>query len=400
MTAPSSPRKWLFASLFAALLGLIDTAILTAQHFRIANEGLMQKSFCTFSSLVDCDTALTSAYAHVWNIPSAELGFLYYAIVAIVCSWALASETRRHTILQFLCLSGLAASAYSIYMAYLLVAELHIICIFCLASHLLTLLIWIFSLVAIRFRIKDCGSLFGSQKAVLAQYVILRVLVGLVGVLFFRGINKAAHSGPPQIDAQALIRHFYAQRPLELTVTDRPAWGPDGAPVTIIEFSDFQCPFCRRAAFSLKPFTGQFRDEVRIVYLNYPLDASCNPAMEHAVHPMACLAAKAALCVYQEKGNEAFWKYHDLIFENQKRLSHSLLTNQLASAIGMSAAELDPCIISPRIESRLAADIELGTQAGIEGTPAIYINGRSLSKWMEPSILRAIIKSELERLQR
>ncbi len=116
MSAGYSTRKWIFASFFAAILGLIDTAVLIAQHYRIADEGLMQRSFCTLSSFIDCDTALTSSYAHVMNIPVAELGFLFYAVVAILCIWALSSEKRRPSILAFLFISCGLATCFGIYM--------------------------------------------------------------------------------------------------------------------------------------------------------------------------------------------------------------------------------------------------------------------------------------------
>ncbi len=412
MAQESSPRKWIFASLFAAILGLIDTALLTAQHYRIANEGLMQKSFCTLSSFIDCDTALTSEYAHVLNIPNSELGFLYYAVAAILLIWALASSQRQRSILEFLLLASGAAALYSLYMAYLLTAKLRIICLFCMGSHILAVAIFILLLIATKTPIWKLIHFIGdyfsrtfkapdeeTKRTSFVQYLVSSIVIFGVGILFFFGLNERAHSGPPQFSEQSLLRHFYSQEPIEIPTEGKPILGNKEAPITIAEFSDFQCPFCRRAAFSLKPYLGKFRNDVRIVFNNYPLDQSCNPAMQQAMHPAACIAAKAALCVYQEKGDLAFWKFHDLIFENQKRISHSLLTKTLAPEIGMTAAALGECIASNQIEGRLAQDVELGNSIKISGTPAIYINGRYLSGWVEPKILRTIVKYELKRLK-
>jgi protein-disulfide isomerase len=115
------------------------------------------------------------------------------------------------------------------------------------------------------------------------------------------------------------------------------------------------------------------------------------------MHGMACLAAKAVLCAYKEKGEEAYWKYHDLVFENQKQISHSLLTRKLAPKIGMDIDAMEKCIVSSDIEARLAREVEIGMKVGISGTPAVYVNGRYLRGWIEPTILRAVIEAELKR---
>lgn len=394
MTIEPSSRKWIFASLFAAILGITDTAILTAQHYRIAEQGLLQKSFCTFSSLIDCDTALTSDYAHLWRIPVSEMGLLFYVVIIVLLLWALNSTTRRRSILEYLLLVASIGTIYSLFMTYILTRVLGVICIFCSISHLLTVTIFIFLLAGAK-----AGPLkILTQRKAFVQYLIVSVLIYGVGIPFFFGLNKQSHAEPPKFDRQALLRHFYSQKPISFELPDAPSSGPERAPITIVDFSDFQCSYCRLAAFSLKPFLGEFRNQVRIVYLNYPLDNSCNPTAGTR-HPAACIAAKAALCVFQEKGNDAFWEYHDLIFENQRKLSHTLLTKQLAPQIGMTEAGMGQCMIRAEIESRLAQDIRLGNENGIQSTPSIYINGRYLRSWAQPKILRAVIAAELKRVK-
>lgn len=411
MARQSSPRAWIIASLFASLAGLIDTAVLTAQHYRIADQGLMQKSFCTLSSLIDCDVVLTSTYARIGPILNSEIGFLFYLIVAFLALWALAASQRQQSIFSFILLASTAATAYSVYMASILVSKLQVICLLCIGSYIITLALLVFALRICHVKPWSCISFIGDYfkrsfsppedsqlRTNLFLYLLTSGLIFGIGILFFFGINEKAHSSEPEINRSALVKHFYSQEAKKLDVANRPFWGDEKAPITIVDFSDFQCPFCRRAAFSLKPYLGEFRDRVKIVYLNYPLDSSCNPSIKHRAHQQACAAAKAALCAYQKKGNEAFWKIHDLIFENQKRLSNHILTKILAPKIGMTAEEMGHCMISPETEGLLAADIALGNEADVHGTPALFINGRYLRNWLNPKILRTVIDAEWKRV--
>ncbi len=401
MTKESSPRKLIFASLFTAILGLIDTAILTAQHYRIADQGLMQKSFCTLSSYIDCDTALASAYSHIGPIPSSELGFLFYLVIALSSLWALSAVNKQKAIFncQWILTSG--ALAYSAYMAYILFGKLQVLCLFCVASYVLTIILFGLISAALAKTKANLGSLLTTDKRILASFIVLTTITYAVGILFFFGLNKKAHAGKPQFNPATLTKHFYSQAPVKAQLPKRPSWGPDDAAITIVDFSDFQCPFCKRAAFSLKPYLGEFRKDIRIVYMNFPLSSECNPNIEHNGHPMACVAAKAAYCTFKQQGNDAFWKFHDAIFEKQKDLTQTLITTTIPTELGMNPDTLQQCLVAPETANAISEDIRLGTETfKVQGTPSVYINGRFLRGWMEPSVLRTIIKAELARTKK
>lgn len=382
--------------MIASLAGIIDAAILTAQHYRIAKEGLMQKSFCTLSALIDCDTALLSEKAYLvslpdFRLPNTEAGLLFCVIVLVLSLWAWAAPERRRSLFQFILLLSSLAAVFCLYMAYVLFFELKVICIFCVLSYVIVIVILLASWMVLLGPLRPFLSL-----GRFLQYALLSLVIFGLGVAFFFGLNKRAHSGEPQFNEAELTTIFLRQEPVDILVDNRPTWGDPKAPITIVDFSDFQCPFCRRAAFSLKPSLGPYRAHVKIVYMNYPLDNSCNPNIEHKMHPAACLAAKAALCAFK-KDSALFWSAHDFIFENQKKISRNLLTKELAPHIGFTEEEMNACLISPEIEELLAEDVARGDTAGVRGTPSVYINGRYLRGWMEPKILQAILKAELAR---
>jgi protein-disulfide isomerase len=163
----------------------------------------------------------------------------------------------------------------------------------------------------------------------------------------------------------------------------RPARGPAGAPIQIIEFSDFQCPFCLRAHPTILQVLKTYGDKVRLVYRHYPLPN----------HPNARPAAEASACA-DEQGK--FWEYHDRLFENQSKLTDADL-KQYASALGLDATKFNECLDSHKYASQVQDDLEAGDAVGVSGTPAFFINGRVLSGAQPFEAFKRVIDEELAR---
>jgi protein-disulfide isomerase len=143
---------------------------------------------------------------------------------------------------------------------------------------------------------------------------------------------------------------------------DGPSLGPEDAPVTIIEFGDFQCPFCQRASPQLRALTERYPTEVRLVYRHLPLES---------IHPRARAAAEASTCA-DEQG--LFWKYHDLLFENQQALSDKDLKGY-AAQVGADPARFAACVESRKYAAKIDADVAAAHAISVTGTPAFVING-------------------------
>ena len=142
------------------------------------------------------------------------------------------------------------------------------------------------------------------------------------------------------------------------------ARGAQGARVTIVEFSDFQCPYCARARLTLDRLRETYGDRVRMVYRDFPLP----------MHPEAAKAAEAGACA-GEQGK--FWEMHDRIFDNQARLLVPDL-KRYAGELGLEARAFEQCLDSGRHEPDWKRDLEEGTRYGVSATPAFFINGRPL----------------------
>ena len=160
-----------------------------------------------------------------------------------------------------------------------------------------------------------------------------------------------------------------------------PTRGPANAPIQIVEFSDFQCPFCFRVGPSLKQVFDKYGDRVHLVYREYPLPN----------HPHARGASEAGLCA-NEQGK--FWAFHDRLFANQQKLSPNDL-KQHATDLGLDGAKFNACVDSHKYADQVEADIEAANNAGVNGTPAFFINGRALSGAQPFDEFKRIIDEEL-----
>jgi len=164
-----------------------------------------------------------------------------------------------------------------------------------------------------------------------------------------------------------------------------PSLGPSSAPVTLIEFSDFQCPFCARAVPTLKALREKYPDELRVIYRHMPLD----------FHPHARPAAIASACA---EAQGQFWAYHDRLFEQQRALAPEDLIAH-AEAIGLETESFKACQESAETAALVDADQKAAEALGATGTPAFFINGIFLSGAQPFEVFQAVIEEELQRGQ-
>jgi protein-disulfide isomerase len=170
---------------------------------------------------------------------------------------------------------------------------------------------------------------------------------------------------------------------VSLTATD-PSAGSTSAPVTIVEFSDFQCPYCRQVAPTLKRIRDTYGDRVRIVWKDFPLTQ---------IHPQAFRAGEAGHCA-AEQGK--FWEYHDRLFANQQALQPADLKKHAAD-LGLDSAKFDACLDSSKYGDRVREGVAQGSRLGVNSTPTMYINGRLVSGAQPYDVIAAVIEEELSR---
>ena len=170
---------------------------------------------------------------------------------------------------------------------------------------------------------------------------------------------------------------------VEVEVANAPTVGPTNAPITIVEWSDFECPYCSKVVPAINEVKAKYGEKVRIAFRHFPL----------SFHQKAQKAAEASMCAH-EQGK--FWQMHDAMFGNQQALGVDQLKAK-AAELGANADQFNSCLDSGKYAQQVKDDISAGTAAGVSGTPAMFINGRMVSGAVPFEQLAQIIDDELAR---
>lgn len=170
----------------------------------------------------------------------------------------------------------------------------------------------------------------------------------------------------------------------EISLAGEPFRGSEKAPVTIVKFEDFQCPFCKQIQPTVNALLSRYDGKVRLVHKDLPLES---------LHPQARQAAEAARCAH-EQGK--FWEYHDKLYANAPKASADDLKSY-AKDVGLNADSFDRCFASGKYKEVVQRDLNEGAQLGLTGTPTFFINGREISGNQPSEAFEAIIDEELAR---
>lgn len=176
----------------------------------------------------------------------------------------------------------------------------------------------------------------------------------------------------------------------QITTGSAPLYGKAGAPVSIVVYGDFQCPVCKVEADVMRKNVVQtFPDKVQVVFKDFPLES---------IHPWARAASNIGRCIYHGS-SDAFWKYHDWIYENQEGITPETLNAKVtewAGTAGVDAIQLRRCIDGKSTEKEVALTMAEGVALGVDATPTVYLNGRKLVGAMQWEVLKQLIALEIE----
>jgi protein-disulfide isomerase/uncharacterized membrane protein len=170
----------------------------------------------------------------------------------------------------------------------------------------------------------------------------------------------------------------YEQGPVHrLELEGVPRKGPKEAPVRVVEYSDFLCPYCRQLAGALQGFLPQTGKRMSVFFKNYPLDKECNPKLNTTIHPGACWLALGGLCA-QDQAH--FWEYHDKVFSSELHEPRGPDVVKLATEAGLDQAAMETCLVADRTRQRLSAQIEEAAKVGVQATPTVFVNGKKVPR--------------------
>lgn len=236
--------------------------------------------------------------------------------------------------------------------------------------------------------VEKLNSEAGKQNPYLIPGAILIAGALVAGAVFYSNRNPSLETANPSSGQVG--------GPVEVSADDDPFLGPKDAKVTVIEFSDYQCPFCRSFwRNTLNQIKEQYIDagkSVKFVYRDFPLSS---------IHSMAQKYAEAAECA-EDQGK--FWEMHDKIFEEQDKLGQGTIgaygvndIKRWAGELGLNGAEFNQCLDSGKYSEEVNQDFKDGTLSGANGTPTIFINGRVVVGAQPFENFKALIDEELKK---
>lgn len=380
-------RIFSFASAIYLIASVI-AAYLVYDHYQILN-GQDVNSFCNINGFFNCDLVNSSKYSSFLGWPVANWGLSYYLFGFLLCLLARQSQNRIREVGFILIplstigvVTGLTLSYYSIF-------KIHAVCIFCSSLHLLNIV----ALFAV---------FWGSRKFITPiRGEFKKVNPTRVGLY---GLTGAAIAGIVEIGASQLylplpfnlktfIERYQESPVVSLETSNSPHLGTSGEHplVQIVEFSDFECPFCARQSKELSRLMRVFPDELQVVFKNYPLDMSCNPDMPRPLHRSSCKAARAAYCAHKQKKFEV---YHEKLFRNQHNLSEENFL-KWGGESGISLPEFQACMQNEESSDAIRKDMSDAHNLGVNATPSFVINNHFITGVLiTEEAIRYLIKND------
>jgi protein-disulfide isomerase/uncharacterized membrane protein len=384
-----------------------------------------------------CDRVLKSPYARIGGVPWAAVGLLFYLSLALLPLLALLTDTETRSLAGAFLLVALGAAVFvDIGLLSIQIGAIKDYCRFCLSTYVLNVLA-VVAVLPVIGKVPALGRALQDRQGRLLLAGWLTSGASLAGGLWAAEVGLTSRereresrmlggpvaalaspvttphpvrpidAGPPDLktsqeearaareearrlqeildDPRKLQQYLdekaardFEQAPVQSLKLDAvPFNGPVQAPIRVVEFSDFLCPYCRGIAGAFANYIPKSAGRVVVYFKNYPLDQECNANIKPSVHPGACWVALGGLCA-QDQGR--FWPYHDKVFSTPLNKPEAKDVVKLATEVGLDGSRLDKCMRDPRTKARLSAEIAEGHGAGVEGTPTLYINGRRLPR--------------------
>jgi protein-disulfide isomerase len=176
--------------------------------------------------------------------------------------------------------------------------------------------------------------------------------------------------------------HKVLDDPVQIPTQGSPVTGPANARITLVEFSDFQCPYCSKAAVQIADILKEYPKDVKLIFKQYPLDS----------HPQARISAQAALAAHHQG---KFWQLHDLMFANRTKLSRAAIV-AWAQQTGLDMKRFNADLDSDSVKKTLEHDIADGDKAGVEGTPTVYIDGQRYNGDLDLTAIKPVLDKKLK----
>jgi protein-disulfide isomerase len=392
----SRERKALFGAAFLALMGTLNGAYLTILHLKSVWGNANSDGLCHALSKTGCEIALSES-GLLFGVPIAMIGVAGSVAMFFLAGLALLESDRSHSktlipahALWFLALGGVLAS---IAMAFVSLIDGRV-CPFCVIWYGISIALFLASWAAVNGSFltalsRGVRSVLGWQG--LCAMGLFVVILGGLGAKYTLDTQNAEirKSSLYEKQKEQVLEELGKKTSIE--VPEMPGVpsirSGKGTPhLRIVEFSDLECPFCRRLSDHLETFMEESEVPIVLEFVHFPLNRDCNPYMKSRLHESACDAARASICAHKE---DQFWPYIALAFQHQSDLEVEDLV-EYATTLGMDEEAFLTCLDSEETQERLLENIESAAALGVRSTPTMLINGYKVSGALTPEILQMV----------
>ena len=386
-------------ALLCAIVGLGASVAAAYVHYRLLFDPSYQ-SFCDVNTTISCTQVYLSRYSTYRGVPVAVFGGLWFAVAGLLSVAGMtARQTVRESVPGYLFVLSTIALAIILYLAYASFFILKAYCLLCLITYAAVIGLFVTSGAATSFPMttlprraaRDLRVLLGSPLAV--TIAVLFCAGAATTLAFFPREGAVASQAAPPPASASQSSEF--ERVMATTPRVPIVIPTDGAKVLIVDFSDFQCPFCKQAFYAYKPILQKYEAQqpgsVKFVLKDYPLDSECNVNVTGGgPHPSACEAAVAVRLAQPHNRMDAMEEW---LFNNQPSLTPPVV-RQAAHDVGqVNDFEAKYAFTLELVKG----DIALGHQLGVKSTPTLFINGVKFEGVLAPQYFDQAIAYELKR---
>jgi protein-disulfide isomerase/peroxiredoxin/uncharacterized membrane protein len=383
------------------------------------------ESACNWSDAMNCDQLNNSRYGKLpvpgfGRVPITVFGIATYAAMAWLVWRARTGDALGRAAVRLLAIGSGLSVAYGLFLVWVMVSIEHTGCPYCLSMDTGALVVLVLSILAIRKGGAGAEPAWprGAGEAVAvglgALLLLLLIFAGLKSSLLAqqRAQLDAGFDGDAPVPTASAVttdttpdpaasvavgeprklREGYYEVPIR---PDDPMIGPADAKVTVIEYADFECGYCKKLFYSMTELKKKYEGNpnVRFVFKHYPMNPSCNSNVQNTRHRYACGSSIAAECA---RVQGRFWPMHDLMFKNQHKLERDDL-EYYAKEVGLDLPQFKQCMRDPAAKKRVMEDADVGFAVDVKATPRTFVNGRYLKGALPASTLEHVIEQELGR---
>jgi uncharacterized membrane protein/protein-disulfide isomerase len=410
------PPRWTLA-LLAGIVGMLLSAYALWEYVMAVSDPA-HVSFCSISASISCDAVARSAWSTIFGIPIASYGVLsFFVMVVLVAGPPLCWIKEAVFLLSFL---GLIGSVVLFYISKIVIGVVCPVCLLvygCWLALAVLTMPWCKSQGVGRSLLRGVTQIAefptrlvglhadGPPSAYLFIGTITGLVVGFVSAsvpVFYQRPTGSSNSAVVAMRERAVDDWSRGPERRIPDVSEGPARdyfsGPDSAPITLVEYADFECPACHNMYWVVEEILKQYQGKIRYSLRNFPFDQSCNALVSRPMHKHACVAAMFARCAgaqgkYYESAR-ALYSVPEIRAAQQDPEVVRVILRQAVINVGVDPVVLDACVASNEQKEAIDRDVTTADSLGLEGTPFIWINGKQIKRPTELA-LRAVIEKIL-----